>query len=100
MLFLAPFAAGGERLRLERSQEVDEVLLIPSPQLIESVDDLVSLATAASVELDSLHQVGCPSIVQEKDALPDPPKRSRSELIGAGAALGDAIREANAHVVD
>ena len=98
---IAPsFAAGNEKFRLERPQEVDEVLLILSAQVIETVDDLVRLAARAFMELDSLHQVARASVVEEKDALPNTPERSSSELIGACATLGDAVRETTAHVVD
>src|SRR5271155_3532010 len=38
--------------------------------------------------------------MKEKDALPDTPKRSRSELIGACATLGDAVCKTSAHVMD
>ena len=50
--------------------------------------------------LDSLHQVGGASVVEEEYALPKTPKRSGSELIGACGALGDAVRKAFPHVVD
>ena len=70
-----------------------------SAQLIETIDDLICLTTAAPMELDSLYQVARPSVVEEEDSLPNTPERSRSELIGACATLGDAVREADAHVV-
>lgn len=38
--------------------------------------------------------------MEEKDALPDAPERSRSELIGACATLRDAVRKTSTHVVD
>ena len=69
-------------------------------QPIETLDDLICLATVAPVGLDSLHQVGCPSVMEEEDALSDTPERSGPELIGACATLRDAVRKAFAHVVD
>jgi len=52
------------------------------------------------VVLDSFHQVSCASVVEEEDALPNTPERSRSELIGAGTTLRDAVRKTFPHVVD
>ena len=49
---------------------------------------------------DSLHKVACPSVMKEKDALPDTPERGGAELIGAGATLRDAVRKSSTHVVD
>src|SRR6266849_1997787 len=86
--------------RLERPQEVDDVLPLPSGQPIETVDDLVCLASVAPVGFDSLHQIACPSVMEEKDALPDTPERSCSELIRACATLRDAVRKTSTHVVD
>src|SRR2546428_1706000 len=86
--------------RLERPQEADDVLLFPSFQPVETVDDLIGLATAAAVSFDRLHQIACPSIMEEKDALPDTPEWSCAELIGARATLRDAVRKASTHVVD
>ena len=63
-------------------------------------DDLICLAATAPVIADGFHQVGRPSIMEEEDALSDAPERSGSELVGAGAALRDAVGEAFAHVVD
>src|ERR1700728_1241950 len=63
-------------------------------------DDLICFAAAASVSLDGGYEVGCASIVEEEDALADAPEWSGAELIGTGAALGDAVGEAFAHVVD
>ena len=55
---------------------------------------------SALVSSDGVHQVGRPSVMEEEDALSDAPERSGSELVGAGAALRDAVGEAFAHVVD
>jgi len=86
--------------RLERPQEVDDVLLLPSVQLIETVDDLTCLAIAALVSFDSLHQIACPPVMKEKYSLPNAPERSCSELIRARGTLRDAVRKISTHVVD
>src|ERR1700733_3196324 len=52
------------------------------------------------VELDSLHQVGGATVMQEEKTLPESPQRSGAELVGSGAALADAIGEPRAHVVE
>jgi hypothetical protein len=86
--------------RLERPQEVDDFLLLLGAQLIEMSDDLICLAALASVISDRVHQVVCPSVMEEEDPLSDTPERSGSELVRAGTALRDAVSEAFAHVVD
>ena len=61
---------------------------------------LFASLSVAPVGFDSLHQIARPSVMEEKDALPDTPERSRSELIGACATLRDAVRKTSTHVVD
>src|SRR5260370_29646951 len=85
---------------LERAQEVDDFLLLLSSQPIEMFDDFICLAATAPVISDGFHQVGRPSIMEEKDPLSNAPERSGSKLVGASAALRDAVGEAFAHVVD
>lgn len=85
---------------LERSQEVDDVLLLLSPQPVEAPDDSVGFAARASVRSDGLYKVGRASVMEEEDALPDTPEWSCSEFIGAGATLCDAVRESSAHVMN
>ena len=60
----------------------------------------MGLAASALVRPDSFHQVRCTSIVEEEDALPDAPKRGGPELVRAGGALGNAVGQALAHVVN
>ena len=86
--------------RLERAQEVKNILALARLQTIEMFDDFTCLAIFALMGFDNLDQIGGPPIVEEKDALPDAPQRSRSELIGPGAALSDAVGETSTHVVD
>jgi len=85
---------------LERAQEIDDVLLLLRSQPIEMFDYLICFAATALVISDGDHEVGRASIMEEEDALSDAPKRSGSELVGAGATLRDAVGEAFAHVVD
>ena len=85
---------------LERPQEINNLLLLPSVQLMEMFDDLICLAARALVISDSVYQVGRPSVMEEEDALSDAPEGSGSELVGAGAALRDAVGEVFAHMVD
>ena len=57
----------------ERAEEVDEFLLLVSVQRIEAINNLISFAAAAFVVPNGLNQVGCASIMEEEDALPDTP---------------------------
>jgi hypothetical protein len=58
-------------------------VLLLGAQPIETLDNLIGFAIAAPVGIDSLHQIACPSVMEEEDALSDTPERSCSELIGA-----------------
>lgn len=52
------------------------------------------------MSFDGLHQIAGPSVMEEKDALPDTPQRGRSEFIRARATLGDAVRKTFTHVMN
>ena len=67
---------------------------------MEALNDSIGLATRTLVLFYSLHQAACPSVMKEKDALPDTPERGGSELVGTGATLRDAVRKTFTHVVD
>ena len=84
---------------LERTQEIDDFLLLLSSERIEMLDYFIRLAANASVISDGLNEVGRSSVMEEEDALSDAPERGRSELVGAGAALGNPVGQAFAHVM-
>ena len=88
------------RGRSERTQEVEDVLLVLGGQLAKVLDHSIGLASRAVVLFDSLHQIGRASIVEEEDALPDTPERGSSKLIRARATLRDAIGKTFSHVVN
>jgi hypothetical protein len=48
---------------------------------VETPDDLIGLAAAAAVCLDSLDEVGCSTVMEKENALPDTPERRCSEFI-------------------
>jgi hypothetical protein len=85
---------------LEGTQKVDDFLLFLNGQLIEMVDDPIGLAASALVSPDGLNEVGRASVMEKEDALSDAPQRGGSEFVRASGALGDAVGEAFAHVVD
>jgi hypothetical protein len=76
---------------LERTQEIDDFLLLLSSERIEMLDYFICLAANAPVISDGLHEVGRSSVMEEEDALSDAPERSGSELVRAGATLRDAV---------
>jgi hypothetical protein len=67
---------------------------------METVDNLIGLAIFAFMSFDSLYQIACSSVMEEKHALPDTPERSCSEFVGACGALCYAVRKPSTHVVD
>ena len=58
---------------LERSQKIDDFLLLLSAQLIEILDDPVCFAATALVSSDGFNQVVGPPVMKEKDTLSDAP---------------------------
>lgn len=85
---------------LERTQEVQQILLLLRAQLFEIADDDVGFRTEAGVFLDGVDEIGGAAIVEKENSLTESPQRSGAELIGAGAALRDAVGEICSHVVD
>ena len=90
---IAPF-------RLERPQEIDNVLLLLSAQSIEMLDDFICLAALALVRSDGFDQVVNPAVMEEEGTLSYAPEGSCPELVGTCAALCDSVGQAFAHVVD
>ena len=58
---------------LERSQKIDNFLLLLGAQLIEILDDPVCFAATALVSSDGFNQVVGPTVMEEKDTLSDAP---------------------------
>jgi hypothetical protein len=85
---------------LQRTQEIDDFLLLPSSHPFEIFDDPICFTAKALVIADGFHQVGRPSVVEEEKALADAPQGSGAELVWPCGALGDAVGEALAHVMD
>src|SRR5262249_39695363 len=67
--------------RSERSQEVDQVLLIFRAERREVQDHGVRLTSLTGMQLHRLHDVAGASVVQEEHALPHSPQRRRAELV-------------------
>ncbi len=85
---------------LQRTQEIDDFLLLLSRQPIETFNDSICLTAEAPVFSDGFHQIGRPSVMEEEDALSYAPERSGSEFVWPGGALGDAVSQTLAHVMD
>src|SRR5258708_31987794 len=58
---------------LERSQKIDDFLLLLGAQLIEILDDPVCFATTALVSSDGFNQAVGPPVMEEEDTLSDAP---------------------------
>src|ERR1700751_3151310 len=85
---------------LQCAQKIDHFLLFLRVQLIKLFDDLIGLAAGAFVRANGLDQVGRATIMQEENALSRAPEGSCTKLVRTRAALGDAVLESYAHVVD
>jgi hypothetical protein len=69
-------------------------------QQIEIVDDRIGFGVRAGMRKDRLEQVAGAAVMQEEDALADPPQGSGTKLLPIGVALRDAIRQSKPHIVD
>src|SRR5581483_11186950 len=84
-----------ERPVLERSEKVQQVLLLLLAEPVVGRDHPVRLrgpestVTRAGVGLDRLDQVPGAPVVEEEEALAEPPQRRGAELVGTGLHLGD-----------
>ena len=84
---------------LQRSQEIQQVLLRPIVQAVEVGDHLVRLrgsarqpGAPAGVGLDGLYEVRRAPVMQQEDALTEAPQRGCSELIRTGLPLLNVVR--------
>ena len=87
-------------LRLQRAQEVDNVLLFLGREPVETFDDLIRLTSLAPVRFDCLHEIRRTTVVKEKDPLSHAPERGGSKLIRSRTPLCDPIRQPSPQVVD
>ena len=83
-------------MRLQRAKEVQQVLLLRRTQTVKPLDYLLRLrlhtttqqtaehAAVRGVCVNRVHQVGSAPVVKEKEALSQPPKWCRPELVPAG----------------
>src|SRR5207245_1383630 len=85
---------------LQGPKEVENILLATFAQVIEVPDYSVRFGTEARMLLNCALQVRGPTVVQEKDALPQAPERRAAELPRTGLALTHAVRQPYTHVVD
>ena len=77
---------------LERTQEVQEILLLLwSEVVVEIADDPVRFGARAGVLLDGVEEILCAPVMEEEDALPEAPEWRGTEFVGACAALRNAI---------
>src|SRR5262245_56092157 len=97
---------GETRYELQRTQKVENVLLLAVQERIEVLDHDVCFGSiegedaSAAMREDRRLQVRRSSIVQEEQPLSQPPQRGGAKLRWSGLSLPDAIGQAWAHVVN
>src|SRR6184192_3216893 len=96
--------AGPFSPRLQRSQEVEDVLPLSGREGVEPRDDGVRLGAGARMLLDRPEDTAVgrsgAAVVEEEDPLAGAPQGSAAELVRPGVALRHAVGESAAHVVD
>ena len=85
---------------LQRTQEVQHVLLLLRRETVEVPDDAICFRTLAEMLFDGIEKIRGAAIVEEENALSDAPERRRAELIRPRASLGNTVSEACPHMVD
>ena len=83
----------------KRAQEIEYRLCLRLRELIEVVDHLVCFRSGALVFFDGIHKIPRAAVVQEKDALAEPPKGGSAEFVAAGETLTHVVRQIRPHVV-
>src|SRR5262245_44322971 len=84
-------------------QEIQEVLSLGWPKRLESCEHGVGFRrrvlgrARTGVSLYRLDEVGGSAIVQQENALPQPPQGCRPEFVWSRDALGDAVSQLRAH---
>ena len=77
--------------RLQRAQEIEQVLLLALRQAVKDSDDAVGFRALAGVGFDGLEQVGSSSVVQEEDSLAESPQGRGAEFVRACGALRNSV---------
>ena len=63
-------------------------------------DNRIRLRAVAGMRLNRLDEIARAAVMQQKEALAEPPERRRAELVAGRLALRDAVGEASSHRVD
>ena len=92
--------SNGYNEQLQRTQEVQYLLLLGGAKVIEVELYKVGFAAIAFMCLDGRKQVRCAAIVQQEYALSQAPQGSGAELVAAGVALGDIVCQGGTHVME
>src|SRR5437867_11899023 len=92
--------------RLQRAQEVQQMMLVAVAETLELEDHRVRLrrpelaVAAAAMGEDGLHQVSRAAVVQEEDPLAEPPEGRGPELVAPRNPLDDVVGQPRSHIVD
>jgi hypothetical protein len=84
---------------LQRTEEIEYILLLSAGKGIEPGNDCICFRTGACVLGDRHEEIARPSVVEEEDPLAESPEGRRTELIRSGIPLDDVIGQTSPHVV-
>ena len=86
---------------LKRTQEVQDIPLLALRELIKKFSyDCIRFGPRTPVLLYGPFQISGSSVVKKKDALSQPPQGCGSKLSRRCLTLTDAVRKANAHIME
>src|SRR3974390_1378848 len=83
----------------QRAQVVQQRLLVVDGQQTEVLNHLVGFRSLTLMLVDGHCQVIGTPVMQEEDALSDPPQRSSAELAAIRATLRNSVSQPSSHVV-
>src|SRR5579859_1847751 len=85
---------------LQRTQEIQNILLLAGAQVVKVVFHGGSFAAVAVVGFNRGQKARAAAIVQEEHTLSQSPQRRRPELVSTRVALRDVVGQHRAHVVE
>ena len=92
-----PMPAGAAEL--QRTQKIQQILLLLSVEALEVANHAIRFGTLAGVFPNGIQQVRGATVVQEENALPESPQWRGAKLVRSRRTLRHAVRKIRSHVV-
>src|SRR5579871_833906 len=84
---------------LQRTQEVQEILLIVGADQVIQINGDVGLRSVAAMSMNGANQIAGAAVMEEEETLSNTPQRSGAELASIRISLRHAILQACSHIM-